>query len=118
MVEYSVDWDRIIFKANRRGMNATAVIRRDGKDFCVLHDVAEQIVADVEFKSESDRIIFLIDAENSGCIKVTDLSISAKISEYARKILSDAEQDFKKRILANFKLKKKVAAQKKSQLES
>jgi hypothetical protein len=78
--KYSVDATKIKYKKTRRGVNATATIMKNGVAMCILYDVAEEIVATVDFKKAEDQVEFLADANK------------IRISEYARKLVMDAEQ--------------------------
>jgi hypothetical protein len=92
---FSIDASSIVFKETRRGINATAVIlASDGKRVGEIHDVAEKIVADVNFTCPDARAAFAAEARriHSVVLGRADHGDDIFISEYARILLADAEK--------------------------
>lgn len=89
MLKYHADASQFVYKTTRRGVNATCPILKDGKAIATLDDVAERISADVTFTSEEERKMFLETAQATMPPNTED---HYAISEYARKITMDAEQ--------------------------
>lgn len=88
---YTCDAEAIQYLEHRRGVDAVAVILKDGKPFATLHDEANSIVARVDFVEPDSREEFLKAAHEAQI----DLESDAfTISEYARKIVADAEDDY------------------------
>ncbi|WP_250537035.1 hypothetical protein [Caballeronia sp. AZ10_KS36] len=92
---FSIDASSIVFKETHRGINATAVIlTSDGKRVGEIHDVAEKIVADVEFTCADARVAFAVEARRLHPVVLgrADHRDDVFISEYARILLADAEK--------------------------
>ncbi|EKS72653.1 hypothetical protein BURK_004352 [Burkholderia sp. SJ98] len=92
---FSIDASSIVFKETRRGIDATAVIlTSDGKRAGEIHDVAEKIVADVDFTCADARVAFAAEARRLHPVGLgrADHSDDIFISEYARVLLADAER--------------------------
>lgn len=91
---YHADASTFKYKKTRRGVNAVCNILKDGVAIAVLGDIAEAIVADVQFVDAAERALFLAEAKLK--IDLTGLPSSCGdeyvISEYARKITMEAEQ--------------------------
>jgi hypothetical protein len=95
---YTIDPSSIQFTETRHGVNATALILRDGKKVGTIHDHAERIVTEVTFSTEDDRVAFATDARRV-LVTVFGKVIhhdSAFISEYARTLLQQAEEELLK----------------------
>jgi hypothetical protein len=95
---YVIDPSSIQFTETRHGVNATARILLDGKKVGTIHDHAERIVTDVTFSTEDDRAAFAAEARR---VLVTVFGKathhdSAFISEYARGLLQQAEEELLK----------------------
>ncbi|MDR5763440.1 hypothetical protein [Caballeronia sp. LZ035] len=96
---YTIDPLSIQFTETRHGINATARILLDGKKVGTIHDHTERIVTDVTFTTEEDRFAFAAEARR---VLVTVFGKanhhdSAFISEYARALLKQAEDELLKR---------------------
>jgi hypothetical protein len=92
---FSIDASSIVFKETRRGINASAVIiSSDGRRVGEIHDVAEKIVADVDFTSPDARAAFAAEARRLHPVVLgrADHRDDVFISEYARILLADAEK--------------------------
>jgi hypothetical protein len=85
---YTVNTKKLKYHETARGVQALAVIDADGKSFCHFDDYPEQIVAEVHFANDTDRRQFLADARKAGFAEAGD---DHAISEYARKLVHDAE---------------------------
>lgn len=91
---FTCDPNKIRYAETRRGINATAPIELDGKPIATLYDVAEQIVAQVDFIGEGIRKVFLEEGRRIDYGKaygVTTMSDDFVISEHARAIVSGSE---------------------------
>lgn len=91
MNKYTTDVTKIKYKKTRRGVNAIAVVTRDGSPFLTLNDEAEKIVAEVTFADPRTRDAFLADAKAAGFNTSGD---AYTISEYARAIVMAAEDAY------------------------
>jgi hypothetical protein len=92
---FTIDVASIVFKETRRGINATAVIlTSDSKRVGEIHDVAEKIVADVNFTCADARAAFAAEARRLHPVVLgrADHGDDIFISEYARILLADAEK--------------------------
>jgi phage tail sheath protein FI len=85
---YTCDGKKIKYLKHRRGIDATADLLKDGKVVAVIYDKAVAMVADVTFTFKADRDDFLKAAKLAGFGLPTD---DHCISEYARKLLEEAE---------------------------
>jgi hypothetical protein len=88
MNTYSCDATKIKYKKHHRGVDAVAVILKDNKPFATLYDEAIAISAKVEFVDKLSFNEFAADAFSAG---YTHESVTFNVSEYARKIVADAE---------------------------
>ena len=95
---YTIDPLSIQFTETRHGVNATARILFDGKKVGTIHDHAERIVTDVTFSTEEDRAAFAIEARRilATVFGKATYYDSAFISEYARALLKQAEEELLK----------------------
>lgn len=91
---YSCEVRTIKYATTRRGVNATAKILRGGKPIATLYDVAEDIVAQVEFTTHAEHDAFLAKAVKLDWPEYVRKSDSFLVSEYARKIVADAESEY------------------------
>ncbi|KMZ13396.1 hypothetical protein BHUM_01728 [Candidatus Burkholderia humilis] len=92
---FSIDVSSIVFKQTRRDINATAVILADdSKRVGEIYDVAERIVADVNFTCVNARAAFAAEARRLHPVVLgrADRGDDVFISEYARVLLADAEK--------------------------
>ncbi|WP_321794754.1 hypothetical protein [Caballeronia sp. J97] len=91
---YTIDPFTIQFTETRRGVNATAKILLDGQVVGTIDDIAERIVTDVFFDSEQSRVAFADEARRVmvSVFGKTDHNDSAFVSEYARRLLEQAEE--------------------------
>jgi hypothetical protein len=91
---YTIDPLSIEFTETRRGVNATAKFLREGQRIGTINDFAERIVTDVFFNTEQERSAFSAEARRIlvSVFGKADHSDSAYISEYARQLLEQAEQ--------------------------
>lgn len=90
---FKINANDIIYTRTRRGINATAPIRdASGLQVGSIEDRAESIVAPVSFKKPETRAAFLAEARNQPH-EPTAVTGSDEylVSEYARKLLEDAE---------------------------
>lgn len=85
---YTCDASKIKYKTNRRGVDAYATILCDGKPFANIFDEASAVVAKVDFIDPATESEFLRAAWAAG---FTQFSEAYNISEFARKIVADAE---------------------------
>jgi hypothetical protein len=96
---YTIEPSSIQFTETRHGVNATARILLDGKKVGTIHDHAERIVTDVTFSTGDDRAAFAAEARRA-LVTVFGKAAhhdSAFISEYARALLQQAEEELLKR---------------------
>lgn len=91
MPEFTANPTEFKYKTTRRGVNATCPIHYKGSAQVTLHDVAESIVAQVDFKSDEVRKAFLIEARAAGHAEESD---NYAISEYARSLTMAAEAEW------------------------
>ncbi|WP_053572304.1 hypothetical protein [Caballeronia cordobensis] len=97
-MSYTIDPLSIQFTQTRHGVNATARILLGRKKVGTIHDHAERIVTDVTFSTEDDRCAFSTEARRTLVTlfgKATRHD-SAFISEYARALLRQAEDELLK----------------------
>lgn len=92
---FSIDASSIVFEETRRGINATGVIlTSDGERVGEMHDIAEKIVADVDFTSPDARAAFAVDARRLHPVVLgrADHRDDIFISEHAGILFADAEK--------------------------
>lgn len=89
---FTCNIDEVQYTETRRGVNALAMIYKNDKPFAVLDDKAEAIVANMTFHEGSDPQEFLADARANGHNQEQE---TYAMSEYARSILEQAENEFK-----------------------
>jgi hypothetical protein len=88
---YVVNATKIKYHETARGVQARAVIEVNGKTFARFDDYPERVVADIHFTNADDRKHFLADARAAGFAESSDDFV---ISEFARKLVHDAEARF------------------------
>ena len=91
---FCIDASSIAFTKTRRGINARAtILSEDGTRIGEISDIAERIVADVEFVSLAVRSAFVKEARNVNptVFGRADHNDEIFASEYARALLAEAE---------------------------
>lgn len=89
MSAFTTDPKKFKYKRTRRGVDATCPIQKGGVTVATLYDDASAIVAKVEFTDPAVRAEFLAEARLAGHIMPSE---AFAISEYARKMTMDAEE--------------------------
>jgi hypothetical protein len=96
---FKINANDITYVTTHRGVNASAPIRDDeGLEVGSLEDRAEAIVASVRFITPEVRAAFLAEARNQphepAAVTGSDEYL---VSQYARKLLEDAEEELLKK---------------------
>ncbi len=91
---YAVNHVQVGYSTSRRGIYARAPIDLDGKRIGTLDDDPVKIIANVEFVSLDAKVAFTAAAKQAMPViwGRDDHPDHVYVSEYARKLLSDAEE--------------------------